>query len=106
MSVAFRLKAHYPYGMKPTVYIMTNGSRTVLYTGVTSNLELRVAQHMQGTASKFTQVYRVDRLVYFEEFQSMREALHRETVIKTRSRAGKIRLIESMNPQWIELSRT
>jgi putative endonuclease len=104
MSLAFLAIFPTITPMQPTVYILTNGSRTVLYTGVTSNLELRIAEHRSGVASKFTTKYRVDRLVYFETFQQMQNALDRKTAIKRKSRKGKVRMIDAMNPGWQELA--
>ena len=85
------------------VYILSNRSRT-LYTGVTSILLGRVAQHKEGTGSAFTAKYRINRLVYFEEFASVNEAIAREKEIKELLRAKKIALIESVNPSWDDLA--
>ena len=85
------------------VYIMTNRSRT-LYTGVTNDLERRVFEHKSGTGSKFTSKYRITRLVYYEACSDPREAITREKQIKGWLRAKKIALIESVNPDWDDLS--
>jgi putative endonuclease len=85
------------------VYIMTNRSRT-LYTGVTSNLQERVFQHKNKLVAGFTSKYRIDRLVYFEETPDIRDAIAREKQIKGWTRARKLALIESMNPDWRDLS--
>jgi putative endonuclease len=87
------------------VYIMTNNTRTVLYTGVTNNLTFRVSQHKAGTGSKFVAKYKATRLAYFECGGSIAEAIAREKQIKAGNRAGKIRLIESINPNWDDLSK-
>ena len=85
------------------VYITTNRSGG-LYVGVTNDLARRIAQHKDGTASEFTRKYRMDRLVYSEEFSSVAEAIAREKQLKGWRRAKKISLIESVNPQWKDLS--
>ncbi len=85
------------------VYIMSSLSRT-LYTGVTNDLERRAREHKAGTPGSFTARYNVNRLVYFEEFGDVTEALAREKEIKRMTRARKIELIELKNPQWKDLS--
>ncbi len=85
------------------VYVMSSLSRT-LYTGVTNDLERRVAEHKEGKSGSFTARYNVTRLVYSEQFDDIREAIGRENGIKRMLRAQKIALIESMNPQWLDLS--
>ena len=84
------------------VYIMTNLSRTVLYVGVTNNLARRVLEHKSGKTG-FTARYKVFRLVYYENSGTPMDAINREKQIKGGSRAKKIRLIESMNPEWNDL---
>ena len=81
------------------VYIMASRSR-VLYTGVTNDLSRRVAEHKQGLVPGFTSKYRITRLVYFEEFPDVHDAIAREKQIKGWVRARKIRLIEEHNPTW------
>jgi putative endonuclease len=88
------------------VYIMTNRSYTVLYTGVTNNLQSRVQQQKNGTADSFTKRYRVCLLVYCEWYADIRAAIAREKQIKGWSRAKKIALIESLNLSWHDLSET
>jgi putative endonuclease len=85
------------------VYVMSSLSRT-LYTGVTNDLERRVAEHRQGKPGSFTARYNVTRLVYVECFDYIRDAIAREKGIKRMLRARKIALIESMNRQWQDLS--
>jgi putative endonuclease len=82
---------------------MTNKSNTVLYTGVTSNLFKRVAEHKDKMVSGFTSSYNVTKLVYYEEFNTMEEAITREKQIKGGSRQKKIDLINSKNPEWKDL---
>jgi putative endonuclease len=85
------------------IYIMTNHSKT-LYTGVTSDLAGRVYQHKEGTGSVFTSKYKINRLVYYEEFSNIEEAITREKQLKGWVRKKKIDLIESTNPTWGDLS--
>ncbi|HXZ27347.1 MAG TPA: GIY-YIG nuclease family protein [Terriglobales bacterium] len=90
--------------MKPGyAYILTNRSKT-LYTGVTSNLEKRVFQHKNHWDAGFTRKYKIDRLVYFERFEDIRDAIVREKQIKGMTRLKKMALIVSMNPEWRDLS--
>ena len=86
------------------VYIMTNFKNTVLYTGVTNNLTRRVFEHKSGHDSKsFTSKYNITKLVYFESFHSIEEAITREKQIKAGSRKKKEDLINSINPEWKDL---
>jgi putative endonuclease len=82
---------------------MTNEYKTVLYTGVTSNLLRRVSEHKDKTVSGFTSKYKVIKLVYYENYPTMPEAIAREKQIKGGSRQKKIDLINSMNPKWKDL---
>jgi putative endonuclease len=85
------------------VYIMTNRSKT-LYTGVTNSIRRRVWQHKFEDGSKFCKRYKIDRLVYFESFDDVRNAIDREKRIKGWLRIKKIQLIVSSNPAWKDLS--
>jgi putative endonuclease len=85
------------------VYIMSNKSRT-LYTGVTSSLERRVYDHKRKVIQGFTTRYHITHLVYFEATQDIHAAVAREKQIKGWLRAKKIALIESLNPEWRDLS--
>lgn len=85
------------------VYIVTNRSKT-LYTGVTNNLVRRVWEHKAGIGSEFAAKYKIDRLVYFECFDDIRNAIAREKQIKGLLRIKKIALIVSMGPAWRDLS--
>jgi len=85
------------------VYIMASRSR-VLYVGVTNDLARRVNEHKKGLVTGFTSKYNLNRLVYFEVFGDIREAIAREKQIKGWLRAKKIALIESVNPKWNDLS--
>jgi putative endonuclease len=85
------------------VYIMTNRSKT-LYTGVTNNLQRRMYEHKHHLVAGFTSKYQITRLVYFEETSDVNAALAREKHIKGWLRAKKVALIESLNPDWRDLS--
>jgi putative endonuclease len=85
-------------------YIMTNKHHTTLYVGVTSDLYGRIIEHIEKKyPSSFTARYNITKLVYFESFNSIEEAIAREKQLKAGSRAAKIKLIESTNPQWKDL---
>src|SRR5438874_7744376 len=85
------------------VYIMSNNSMT-LYTGVTNDLRRRSSDHKNGIGSEFTTRYHFDCLVYFETFESILDAIAREKQIKRWTRAKKIALIKTINPQWRDLT--
>ena len=85
------------------VYIMTNRSKT-LYVGITNNLMRRVREHKTRTGSGFTAKYRLDRLIYFERFEYVHNAIEREKRIKGWLRIKKIALVVSVNPVWEDLS--
>jgi putative endonuclease len=85
------------------VYIMTNKSRT-LYTGVTNNLERRVYERKHKLLPGFTSKYNITKLVFYEAGDDISVAIAREKQIKGWLRAKKIALIESMNPEWKDLS--
>jgi len=85
------------------VYILTNKSRT-LYTGVTSNLPQRLQQHQSKAVPGFTAKYNINRLVFYEEWATMGEAIAREKQIKGWRRDRKVALIESANPLWEDLA--
>ena len=85
------------------VYILTNKRRTVLYTGITNDLERRVYEHKGKVVDGFTKKYNVDILVYYEVFNDPLPAIEREKQLKGGSRAKKEKLIRSSNPMWIDL---
>ena len=89
--------------LHPCIYIMTNQFNTVLYTGVTSNLLRRVTEHKDKTVPGFTSKYNVTKLVHYEEYATMEEAIAREKQIKGGSRKKKIDLVKSKNPEWKDL---
>jgi putative endonuclease len=86
------------------VYILTNRRNGTLYTGITNSLERRVWQHQNKTAPGFTAKYGLGRLVYFEQFIDVSNAIAREKQIKAGSRAKKVAFIEKENPEWKDLS--
>ena len=85
------------------VYIMTNKTNTVFYTGITSNLNKRIYEHKENLVEGFTKKYNVHKLVYYEVFNDVEGAILREKQIKADSRNKKIKLINSMNPNWKDL---
>ena len=81
------------------VYILTNKNRSVLYTGVTNNLDKRLKQHEDKTnPNSFTAKYNAHYLIYYEKFSWIRQAIEREKEIKNYSRAKKLELIREVNP--------
>jgi putative endonuclease len=85
------------------VYILASKIGGTLYIGVTNDLIRRVAQHKAKMAEGFTKKYGVDRLVYFECFEDVEAAIHREKRLKKWPREWKIKLIEEKNPNWSDL---
>ena len=86
------------------VYLLTTLNHTVLYVGVTNDLMRRVAEHKAGAHAGFTQQYNVHKLVHFETYFSIADAIAREKQIKAGSRAKKLALINAGNPGWAELA--
>lgn len=84
-------------------YIMTNQHNTVLYTGVTSNLQKRVWQHREKLVEGFTKRYNVVKLVYYEVCPDILTAIAREKQLKGGSRPKKVDLIQGLNPEWRDL---
>jgi putative endonuclease len=85
------------------VYILASKIGGTLYVGVTNDLIRRVAEHKLKIAQGFTKKYNVARLVYFEQFDDLENAIKREKRLKKWNRAWKIRLIEEHNPNWDDL---
>lgn len=85
------------------VYIMTNQHHTTLYTGMTNNLFRRVSQHRSGKGGKFTAKYHLTKLVYYEVFDYVYDAIAREKQIKGGTRKRKIDLVNEINPEWQDL---
>jgi putative endonuclease len=88
---------------QPAVYIVANRRNGTLYTGVTSNLINRIAQHRDGAVPGFTQRHASKVLVWYEQFEEMLDAIAREKQIKAGSRKKKLQLIEALNPDWQDL---
>jgi putative endonuclease len=91
--------------MKPGfVYILTNYKNSTLYAGVTSQLPDRIKQHKEKRyPNSFSARYNLNKLVYFEQFQMIGDAIGREKQIKGGSRLEKVKLIESLNQEWKDL---
>ena len=85
------------------VYILTNLTNTVLYTGVTNDLNCCIQEHRAGKGGKFTARDHATKLVYYEAFEYIEDAILREKQIKAGSRQKKIDLVNEMNPDWMDL---
>jgi putative endonuclease len=88
---------------EPAVYILATKPYGTLYIGVTSDLVKRIWEHRSNAVDGFTKRYAVHRLVYFEQFRSMIEAIEREKALKKWRRAWKIALVDEANPDWRDL---
>lgn len=88
------------------IYLASNKGNTVVYTGVTNNLSRRMGEHKDISIDpkSFTKRYKVTKLVYYEVFSNIYDAINREKQIKAGSRQKKINLINSTNPKWDDLS--
>ena len=91
--------------MKPGfIYILTNYKNSTLYIGVTSNLPQRIIEHKEKKyQNSFSARYNLNKLVYYEQFQMIGDAIAREKQLKGGSRANKVDLINSLNPKWEDL---
>ena len=91
--------------MKPGfIYIITNKNNSTLYIGVTSNLPNRIEEHKEKRfQNSFSSRYNLNKLVYYEQFQMIEDAIGREKQLKAGSRKSKLQLIESVNPNWVDL---
>ena len=85
------------------IYIMTNKRNTVIYTGVTNDLKRRAYEHKEKLAEGFTKKYNITKLVYYEVFEAVENAILREKQLKGGSRQKKIELANSMNEEWRDL---
>ena len=90
---------------KGYVYFMTTSLNKVLYVGVTNSLKRRVTEHADGCGSVFTGRYSCNKLVYFESFPDIEQAIAREKQIKHFKREWKNKLVEAVNPDWLDLSQ-
>ncbi len=86
------------------VYIITNYANTVLYVGVTNDLERRMHEHKNKLIKGFSSKYNLNKLVYFEDGSDVNAAIAREKQIKAGSRKKKVGLIEDTNPKWRDIS--
>ncbi|MDH4986446.1 GIY-YIG nuclease family protein [Aminobacter anthyllidis] len=91
-------------GRKGYVYILASQKNGTLYTGATSDLPGRLLQHQAGTGSKFAARYGAVRLVWFDEYGLVVDAIAREKAIKKWPRAWKVKLIEERNPDWRDIA--
>jgi putative endonuclease len=91
---------------QPAVYIMASRRNGTLYVGVTSDLPRRAWQHREGLGDGFTARYGCKLLAWFEQHETMESAILREKQIKAGSRGRKLALIETMNPDWLDLYST
>ncbi|MCF7913449.1 MAG: GIY-YIG nuclease family protein [Candidatus Cloacimonetes bacterium] len=85
------------------VYILSDTQNQTLYIGVTSNLIKRITEHKNHLHDGFTKKYNVTKLVYYEEFLDIRDAINREKTLKGKLRKKKLNLILTMNPYWLDL---
>jgi putative endonuclease len=85
------------------IYIVTNRNDSVLYIGITNSLSRRVWEHRNGTAANFSAAYQCKKLIYYEHYSNVHEALARESQLKKWSRAKKVALINRLNPSWFDL---
>jgi len=85
---------------------LTNWTNKVLYTGVTNDLERRLYEHNNKLVKGFTEKYNVNKLVYFDSTTDVKAAIAKEKQIKGWTRKKKDDLIESINPQWLDLSES
>ena len=86
------------------VYILANWNNKVIYTGVTNNLERRIYEHKNKLVEGFSKKYNLTKLVYFEQFTNVNDAISREKEIKNWRREKKNALIETINISWKDLS--
>lgn len=88
-----------------TVYMLTNTHNTVLYIGITNDLDRRVLEHKSGLIPGFTKKYNLHKLVYFEQTPDVKSAIAREKELKAQRREKKNALIARLNPDWHDLAK-
>ena len=103
-NASIPLDTNYKLMAKNYVYIMTCSSQAALYIGVTSDISKRLEEHKEGKYEGFTKKYNLHKLVYFEEHSEMYKAIKREKQLKWWKRSWKEELINSINPEWLDLS--
>ena len=91
------------YNKQYYVYLISNKNNTTIYTGITSDLKRRIWEHKNKITKGFSSKYNLYKLLYYEIYNDPENAIIREKQIKSGSREKKIRLIESMNPKWVDL---
>ena len=88
------------------VYIVSNKKNGTLYIGVTNNLMRRIYEHKNGIIEGFTKKYNLNKLIYFDQTNDINSAILREKRLKKWNRTWKIQLIETLNPEWKDLSES
>lgn len=88
------------------IYILTSKENTAMYIGVTSNLQRRLCEHKNEQMDGYTKKYHIHKLVYFEEFSEITDAIAREKQLKGWNRSKKNQLVETQNPNWADLSES
>ena len=91
------------YNKQYYVYLISNKNNTTIYTDITSDIKRRIWEHKNNITKGFSSKYNLHKLLYYEIYQDPENAIIREKQIKSGRREKKIRLIESMNPKWIDL---
>ncbi|MBQ9118217.1 MAG: GIY-YIG nuclease family protein [Clostridia bacterium] len=86
------------------VYVLVNKTNKVMYVGVTNDLQRRLYEHKKELVEGFTKRYHIHKLVYYEEYSDVKEAIAREKQIKGFLRVRKNQLVETINPNWVDLS--
>ena len=84
---------------------MSNQNNTTIYVGVTNSIERRTLEHIEGVGATFTSKYKINKLVYFERYTEIKDAIQREKQLKGWRRDKKNSLVNSMNPEWNDLMR-
>ncbi|HET9419388.1 MAG TPA: GIY-YIG nuclease family protein [Chthoniobacterales bacterium] len=85
------------------VYIVTNRNHSVLYIGLTNSLSRRIWEHRQGSGANFPAAYQCKKLLYYEHYSNVHEAIARESQLKKWSRSKKVTLINRLNPSWLDV---
>ena len=105
-ALAHSFRLLFNWSMVAYVYIMSNRRNGIVYVGVTTNLPKRSYEHREGLIDGFTKRYGLKRLVYYEVFDDVRDAIQKEKTMKHWPRAWKVRLIHAVNPDWNDLYDT
>ena len=102
-DISYCLTSAMPRDYDFWIYIVTNRNDSVLYIGVTNSLSRRTWKHREGIGANFPSRYQCKKLIYYEHYRDIRDALARESQLKKWSRAKKIALISRFNPSWLDL---